>query len=247
MISFKITGIYDNRAVESLIPGWGLSLVIENSNSRILFDTGADLKILSNNLNEIGIDPESFNAVVLSHPHCDHTGGLSTVLRKNSDLRVYMTESFPESLKSSVEDHGARLDSTLDPVEPTEGVITTGEMITDCNGTDLPEQGLILRTKRGPLLICGCAHPGVVKMVKRTKGITGDFPYLAIGGFHLSGKTKKEIEAVVNGLIDNNVDSIAPTHCTGEKATEMFKKSFGGNFFELEAGRQIDLSNCLDK
>mgnify|MGYP000409115374 CR=1 FL=1 len=247
MKNFKITGIYDNIAVESLIPGWGLSIVIENSSSRILFDTGADLKILSNNLNRLGIEPESFNAIVLSHPHCDHTGGLSAVLRKNSDLKVYITEAFPESLKASVEDYGAKLDSTLDPVELSEGVITTGEMITDCHGADLPEQGLILRTKKGPLLICGCAHPGVVKMVKRTKRITGDFPYLVIGGFHLSGKTKGEIEAVVNDLIDNNVDKIAPTHCTGEKAIKLFKKSFGDNFLELEAGHQIDLPEHLNE
>ncbi len=247
MKNFKITGIYDNRAVENLIPGWGLSFLLENSDHRILFDTGADLKILSSNLSELGIDPESFDAIVLSHPHCDHTGGLSAVLRKNSELKVYMTESFPKSLKASVEDYGAKLEAKLDPVEPSEAVITTGEMITDCHGTELPEQGLILRTKKRPLLMCGCAHPGVVKMVKRTKEITGDFPYLVIGGFHLSGKPKGEIEAVINDLIDNNVDSIAPTHCTGEKAIESFKKSFGDNFLELEAGRQIDLADHLNK
>ncbi len=246
MKNLKITGIYDNTATERLIPGWGLSLLLEISGHRILFDTGSDLMLLSHNLDELDIGAGDLDTVVLSHPHCDHVGGLSAVLRENADLNVYITSSFPESLKEKVKSYGAVLVDESEPIQPCPGAITTGELKGGYRGLDLPEQGIILESDGGPVLISGCAHPGIVEMTKRAKEIVRGSPYLVLGGFHLGGKKEAEIEKVVEGLIDNSVENVAPTHCTGEKATEMIKSSYGDNFVDFEAGKRIDINGHLN-
>jgi len=59
---------------------WGLSIYIEVNGMKILFDTGESGGLL-NNADVMGIDLESVEALVLSHGHYDHTGGMRSFLR----------------------------------------------------------------------------------------------------------------------------------------------------------------------
>lgn len=238
--SLKITGIYDNTKVkDSLISGWGFSALISGPDYRILFDTGADLRVLSHNMEELGVSPESLDAVFLSHPHCDHVGGLSGILDENFELRVYLTESFPRSLKGKITDYGSDLVIVSEPEKLINGIYTTGEMHSTYRGTKLPEQSLIIESDRGPLVVSGCAHPGITRIVQRAGELMERFPHLVLGGFHLGGMWEEEIEEVISKLRNNSINKLAPTHCTGEKAIEMMKKEFQENFLEFGAGKEI--------
>lgn len=55
---------------------------------RILFDTGAG-RALEPDAAQLGIDLASANALVLSHGHNDHTGGLAGFWARNTRARIY--------------------------------------------------------------------------------------------------------------------------------------------------------------
>jgi len=80
----KVTVVIDNAVPPSIrgpfVAEHGLSLLIENDGKRILFDTGQSGAVV-NNLSLLGVHPASLDAVVLSHGHYDHVGGLMRVLQ----------------------------------------------------------------------------------------------------------------------------------------------------------------------
>ncbi|MDO9575327.1 MAG: MBL fold metallo-hydrolase, partial [bacterium] len=100
----KITIIYDNEVWEKgLTSDWGFSALVEVNNRKILFDTGANGAILLSNMEKLGIDPTSFSEVIISHYHWDHTGGLSDLLTRNRNIKVYSLPSFrPHGAKEIV-------------------------------------------------------------------------------------------------------------------------------------------------
>jgi len=82
----RIKILVDNTAARAdLNSEHGLSLWIEYKEKRILFDTGQS-SILTQNAKKLGIDLIRTDAIVISHGHYDHTGGLSAVDRKSTRL-----------------------------------------------------------------------------------------------------------------------------------------------------------------
>jgi len=67
----------------------GLAFVIETPNGTVLYDTGQSGDVLLHNLDRLKGKPKSFAAVVLSHGHYDHTGGLAAFLKAAYGLPVY--------------------------------------------------------------------------------------------------------------------------------------------------------------
>ena len=89
----KITIIYDNTSFKkNLQADWGFSCLVEEKDSpRILFDTGANGRILLSNMEKLKIDPLSIEEVFISHLHWDHVGGLSELLKTNPNIKkIYM-------------------------------------------------------------------------------------------------------------------------------------------------------------
>jgi metal-dependent hydrolase (beta-lactamase superfamily II) len=87
--------VYDNyKSNPSLRIGWGFSCVVRGEGKSILFDTGADSKILLSNMEKMKIDPKEIDFIFISHLHGDHTGGLPGILKIKPDLKIYKPESF---------------------------------------------------------------------------------------------------------------------------------------------------------
>jgi len=78
-IAIKI--IYDNKKENpAMQEGWGFSCLIDLSDKKILFDTGANKAAFFSNLEQLAIQPETITDVVFSHQHDDHITGLEDVL-----------------------------------------------------------------------------------------------------------------------------------------------------------------------
>ena len=187
------------------------------------------------NMAQMGIDPAAIGTVVLSHAHGDHTGGLGGLLGTGIRPTVYVPRSFParfradvRSLTTLVEVHG--------PVEIRPGIHTTGEV-----GRGIVEQALTVETSQGLVVVTGCAHPGVVKMVRRAKESAGGKVYLVMGGFHLGGMSRRRIEQIIADFRQLGVQKVAPCHCTGDRAIWVFAEEYGGDFIEAGVGMVLDV------
>ncbi|NJE26643.1 MBL fold metallo-hydrolase [Thermococcus sp. MV5] len=229
----KIIIIYDNKALSGFKGAWGFAALVKFKNYTILFDTGGDGEILLNNMKKLGIDPHSIQYVFLSHIHGDHTGGLWAVLRENPNVTVCFPGIFPGSFKEKVRSFGAKVVEIYEPKEILEDVYSTGVMFP------VGEQSLILKTSKGLVVVTGCSHPGVVKIVERAENITRDNVYLVVGGFHLFGTSEREVRAIATSFKKLGVQKVMPCHCTGSKAERIFAEEFGLDYIECGVGKAI--------
>ncbi|MCI8646899.1 MAG: MBL fold metallo-hydrolase [Firmicutes bacterium] len=75
----------------------GLSIYIEAQGKRIVFDAGAS-ELFAENAKKLGVDLSRADAMIISHGHYDHTGGVPTFCRINKDAPVYIhKEAFYET------------------------------------------------------------------------------------------------------------------------------------------------------
>lgn len=233
--TFTLHCVYDNYAFsDDFKTNWGFACVVEGPEKTILFDAGTKGELLLENLGKMGLDPHSPKLVVLSHHHRDHTGGLTAFLAKNHDVTVYMPESFPKEFGSEVAATGAKVVPVSKPIEICKNVFLTGQM-----GEAIKEQGLILDTPDGLVLITGCAHPGIVAMTKRAKEHLKKDVVMVLGGFHLGKLSKGEAEAVANQLKKLGVREVGPTHCTGDKAIAAFGEVFDKHCHAMGVGKVL--------
>jgi len=235
--SITITTVYDNNPfVEGLVSSWGFACVVQGLERTILFDTGGDGEVLLANMQKLALDPQIVQIVILSHLHGDHTGGLADFLQVNPEVTVYMLESFAEHLEKDVTERGAQLVTVKEPVEICQGVFLTGEM-----GTAISEQALVLKTSQGLVIITGCAHPGIVDMVKKSQEIGKLPPCLVMGGFHLLGASRPKVREILSQFRELGVAKVSPCHCTGSEAISMFAETYGQGYIQNGTGRVITL------
>ena len=93
--TINITTLIDNTAADNLESEHGLSLWLEFEDKQVLFDTGQTDMILRN-AKLLGINLDSADAIVISHGHYDHTGGLKAILDIAPKATLYI---HPEALK----------------------------------------------------------------------------------------------------------------------------------------------------
>ncbi len=228
--------IYDNRLhQEGLATGWGFSCLIDHEGKRILFDTGDNGQKLLFNLKALEVKPESIEAIVLSHNHWDHTGGLEEVIDRNKELVVYFGDAFPESFKQSLRERRIKFSPVVGMVNISQGILVGPQM----GGLGPKEIPLTIETGKGLIIITGCAHPGIAKMVREIKQRLKKKIYLVLGGFHLEFSLR--VKTVISEFKRLGVEKAGPCHCTGNRAIALFEKSFGENFIKIGAGLEIKI------
>jgi len=227
--------VYDNNAFDKrLKTAWGFACVVTGVEKTVLFDTGGDGRILLANMKACGIDPKAIDTVVLSHIHYDHTGGLRAFLEANSRVTVYLPKVFPEGFKREARKAGAKVVETDEPHKICKGAWTTGVL-----DGGIPEQGLYLKGPQGLVVITGCAHPGIVDIVKAAKAHAGTRPDTVMGGFHMGGASPREVHRVIEAFQALGVTHVAPSHCSGDATRRRMKEAFGKGYLPAGAGARI--------
>ncbi len=234
MGDLKLTILFDNTAVAPrLTSGWGFAALVEYGNHTLLFDTGDSGSSLLDNMRQLGAEPRSIEAVILSHEHADHTGGLEALLDTGIRPTLYMPSGFSQFFKE-------RVRGRTEVVEVTNALtILPGAHLTPPIGSPI-EQALVVETRDGTAVITGCAHPGLVEMVRRAQVTAPGKVALLAGGFHLTGFSDKDkLHAIVVELRQLGVQRILPTHCTGDVAIAVFRTELGADYLDGGVGRTV--------
>ncbi len=121
-------------------------------------------------------------------------------------------------------------------------------VVSDKPGTlELRELSLAINTPQGLMLVVGCSHPGIEKIVAAAAAINPHIHVLA-GGFHLVVSSDADIEKIVTALHDTfKVEYVAPGHCTGEPAFAALRKEFGDRYMYAGLGTTLDLLHASQK
>jgi 7,8-dihydropterin-6-yl-methyl-4-(beta-D-ribofuranosyl)aminobenzene 5'-phosphate synthase len=226
-----LISVFDNYRINpDLETSWGFGSVIKTPEETILFDTGGDADILLSNMQKMNIDPGTIDKVVISHVHWDHVGGLAGFLERNNHVTVFIPESFPNSIKNMITNKGAELIEVLEPKKISDFIYSTGELAGPPD-----EQSLIVNSKKGLIVMTGCAHPGIVKIVEKAKELVNNNLYLVIGGFHHPSVS------VVQKFRELGVEKVAPSHCTGDQVRNAFAQEYKEDFIEYGVGRRIEI------
>ena len=229
----KFSIVFDNyKANEKLESFWGFSCVI---NDYFLFDTGSNGRALIRNIAKMGIDINELKYLFISHPHWDHIGGIDSVL----DINPYMTLFLPDSLSKLYIRDLERLSREVrviheNPIKLFGKFYSTGVMMP------IGEQSLVIDEGDFSIVVTGCAHPGIVNIVRRAIEMLNKPVLYALGGFHLMRSEENEIIKVVNALKNLGVEYVTPTHCSGDLAIEIFKEEYGENYIPGGVGRIIE-------
>ena len=252
---------------------WGFAAFIEYKGKRVLFDTGDNPGILAQNVKAKRVDLSKLDFVVISHRHGDHMGGMGYLLNVNPKVKIYAPKENFGVYGSSLPSSFYRKDGSLPPEQryfdgaPPQVMqfgsawpnanfqlieqsteIAPGmhliSLVSDKPGTlELREQSLALETPEGIILIVGCSHPGIGRIVEAAAQINPRV-HLIVGGLHLVTASDAEIDATVRDLHDKwNVEYIAPGHCTGEPTFAALKRAFGDHYIYAGLGSVVTLGS----
>jgi 7,8-dihydropterin-6-yl-methyl-4-(beta-D-ribofuranosyl)aminobenzene 5'-phosphate synthase len=257
----------------SMTKDWGFSALVEVAGKRVLFDTGNDANIFAANVNARGVDLKTLDFVVLSHRHSDHMAGLNYVLSVNPTVKIYAPKEGFGIYGSSLPSSFYRKDEALPPemryyggtppqvmkfgaawgganfelIDKTTEIapgMTLIALVSDAVGTkELKELSLAINTPDGVVLVVGCSHPGIEKIVEAAAAINPKI-HLIAGGFHLVVAPDDVIAKAVVALKDTfKVESVAPGHCTGEPTFAALKKAFGDRYLYAGLGTTLPLGS----
>jgi 7,8-dihydropterin-6-yl-methyl-4-(beta-D-ribofuranosyl)aminobenzene 5'-phosphate synthase len=267
----QFTVLYDafSKSPE-LKKDWGFSTLVQYGGKCILFDTGNDADLFARNLKQLKVDVASLDCVVLSHRHGDHTNGLLYLLKVRPDIPLYVpadesfggptprawfergVESLPKHMRyfdgkppQNVPHGTAWRSAKITQVKATKELFKGVHLlatVSQVKGTlELPELSLALHTPKGLVVLTGCAHCGVEKVVEVAAGLDKRI-HLVAGGFHLVASSDADIEQVAVNLRERwRVHSIAPGHCTGERGFLTLQKRFGERYIYAGIGEVIPL------
>ena len=254
-----------------LVRDWGFAALIEYQGKRILFDTGNNAAIFAQNARRLHIDLKHLDLVVISHRHSDHTAGLSVVLRANPQVPIYAPRegfgifgavvpgtfyralpTLPDSMRyfeGVVPDqiqsgtlwpaaHFVLVDSSL-TIAPGIRLVA---LVSDTPGTrELRELSLVLSTPAGDILIVGCSHPGIERILAAVG--PAETPVRALfGGLHLVAAPDSVLVPLIQRLHNQwRVTQVAPGHCTGEPAFAALQREYGDKYIYAGLGRRVVL------
>ncbi|MDD4939533.1 MAG: MBL fold metallo-hydrolase [Candidatus Omnitrophica bacterium] len=223
---------------ERLFRRWGLSLLI---GEEALFDTFGDPGVILNNLRKFNVETEKIKKIVLSHDDWDHISGLWYLLNIRKDVTVYICPGFRRDIKERVVSFGVKVIDVREGTRINDDIYSTGELYGESDGRKIYEQSAIIKSANGSAIICGCAHPGIVNIVRYVKERFQMNAHTLIGGFHLKNNTSEMNEHTIKKLQELSVRRIAPMHCTGRRATEAMQLAFGQNFIKAQEGEVIEI------
>jgi 7,8-dihydropterin-6-yl-methyl-4-(beta-D-ribofuranosyl)aminobenzene 5'-phosphate synthase len=271
--SLEILPLVEMNAAPGLLAEPGVAYLLRAGGRTILFDLGLNeadgASPLLHNMEKLGVKKERLTDIFISHPHRDHVGGHRWERRGTFALghgqpplpgvRIYtpVPLTYPGSVPLHIENP-----AVLAPGIASIGVIGTFDYFTGM----ISEAALAVNVKgKGIVLVVGCGHQGLDKLIARSKKIFREPLYAVIGGLHypVSGSRLKirgvdvqkyfgtgrppwvpvtlaDVRKGIKALKAERVKVVAVSpHDSCDAALGEFRAAFPSEWRELAAGEPI--------
>lgn len=233
----EIQILFDSKKEDPrYIAGWGVSYLI---NRHVLFDAGENEAMLFHNMGLMNIRQHEIQKIVISHEHWDHVGGLWRLLIGNRGIPVYVCPGVSHEFKDKIVSFGSNVIEVEPFMEIDKNIYTSGETVGICRYGPIPEQALILKSKKGISVVTGCAHNGIVDILAFVREKMSEPIHLVLGGFHTLDSHPSAVKFTITKFQKMGVSTVAPFHCTGNEAIQLFKEIYNGNFVEAAVGKTL--------
>ncbi|WP_181373211.1 MBL fold metallo-hydrolase [Massilia glaciei] len=251
----------------------GASYLIKTDRNTILFDVGwnalrEEPSPLQHNLRELGVALSEVDTIFLSHAHRDHTGGEDWVKANTFSLGNAQVDLRGKRVFAPVplSYPGVAVTTIGHPAALLAGVASTGPIARKLFMGAIAEQALVINVEgKGLVVIVGCGHQTLPKLVKRLEdafgaplhGLVGDVYYpvpagrLFAGGLDLQKRfasgdgffspiTVDDINADLALLAQKKIGILAlGTHDTSDEAIGYAERRFGDAFRRVSVGTPI--------
>jgi 7,8-dihydropterin-6-yl-methyl-4-(beta-D-ribofuranosyl)aminobenzene 5'-phosphate synthase len=265
----KIKLLIENTAFQTKVAAeHGLSILIEENDRRIVFDTGQTDAFLRNS-KIYELDPDSIESIVLSHGHYDHTGGLASLLQVNKHAKVYAKSTFRLFKSKTTGEYIGTPNLDLIPQKRIEIVnqrpeilpnvfimpnieifdekethfthfkIKEGDEMLDDRFDD--ELYLAIVKDKELSIISGCAHRGITNILRSAQKEFGLPIRLILGGLHTSKEPDEEVISLAETLDTFHIKDIYVCHCTGIDKYAILKQKCKANVHYASTGVNIFL------
>jgi len=236
----------------------GLSIYFEKNRKKFIFDLGQSNKFLKN-AEKLKIKLNKIDFLVFSHGHFDHTGGLP-YFQVNEGLKIICHPDclLPKYYRKKYIGFPKNMDNLLadlknKPFKLTKNVLFLGEIpgkrrsplgeyvkggIKKADFL-LDDSALVIFEDDRAIIIAGCAHSGIVNIVRYVHKLFKAKKIIVVGGLHMLDYSDEEINRTIEKLKKLSVVKIFPGHCTGKKAIEELLASFSGE--RLYSGKIIEV------
>lgn len=279
----NITPIVDSEAVSTNFKTEnGVSMYLQTSDIHLIMDLGLNKKKAHpspflHNISQIAVSFETLNAIVFSHAHLDHLGGMKEQKTKTFSLSKQHVDVPSVPVFAPTEIHPSEFNPSLTDVRVTqkptklfEGIYTIGNIPRHLFLMGyIEEQALAYNLKdKGIVLIVGCGHQTVQKIIERTRKLF-DLPiYAVIGGLHFpifknqkktpfalaqfvvgndyapwqKALNEKDVLDAIKTLKDADVQYVGLSpHDSSTWSIQQFKNAFGEKYIDVKVGKTISL------
>ena len=254
----------------------GVSYLIRTDSNTILFDVGfnrqnADPSPLQHNMDTLGIGAGDFDTVVISHNHPDHVGGMGWARRGSFSLGPEQIDLTGKRAFTPVPMSypGITPVNSPNPTALGEGVATTGTIPRQLFIGRVEEQALAVNVRdKGVVLIVGCGHQTLPRILERASAIFSEPIYGLIGGLHYpvpegrgrllgldvqrllaSGEgpfdplTEAQVRAEIEQLKQHSPGLVGLSgHDSSDPVIEWFREAFGPAHRDVRVGEWIEIS-----
>jgi 7,8-dihydropterin-6-yl-methyl-4-(beta-D-ribofuranosyl)aminobenzene 5'-phosphate synthase len=256
---------------EPLVGEPGVSYLLRAGQTTFLFDSGLNRRgqassALAQNASTLKINLQRLDGVVISHLHADHVGGLRSMRRRTFAFAAEPLE--PKGLPAYV--------PTPMSHDRAEVVLTTAPRVIATGVAILPplpkmmfwlgpvaEQALVVNVRGfGLLLVSGCGHPGIERMLAVAERVLDTPIKGVVGGLHLPVHplgTPLMLQATLGnpnwpwrpigerdvGLVLREIAARGPSlvalssHDSTPWTYEAFGRTFGDRYHTLRVGEEL--------
>ncbi len=192
-------------STELLATEAGVSYLVTADDKKILFDVGRNVRQehpspLLRNMETLGVSVSDVDAVFISHNHLDHVGGVEQMHQAVFSLSAPTGGSdgpagpadpvdlagIPAYVPTEMTHPSARVEVVTEPRKLGEGLASTGPITRAIwlMGPIAEHSLLVNVTGKGLVMIVGCGHPSLLRLIERAQTVTGVPLYGAVGGLH---------------------------------------------------------------